>query len=283
MIAAAGLAGVLAVLAMARLREARRVYGTPPEALLLDRALGLHDGLPAYLEGSGCFQPALESRLAAGLARDWQQPPLFRRNLLPLFAALLIALLPLALIPRGAATEDPPQIADEPESDLPQGDSGSEGATSENGEAGEGESDSDAQGNGGGGGDSGEPASQPGQEAPGGAGEAPEDVTPEPTLPQDAPQPGEAGEAPEGMKPPEPPRQPEIGEDLHRVTPEAGEGETTTVDRTRWIYNPQGAPHEGARPRPPEFEHPGERPVPRTKLTSRERRTIEELYRQLFE
>lgn len=289
-LAALGLAGVACALAWVRLREARPIAGTPPEAFMLDRALALNDALPAYLESRGDFRNALERRVAAAIAAG--QPAVFRRSWLPLLAALLLALAPLALLPPAETPEPPQQVAQEPEPQAgteEQPNQGGAGPAEKGGESGDaapgdGEAESSSGGGGGGGAEEADDtAAQPAPESQPGAGDAPEDAAPQPAPPPDAPQPGEAGDDPEGMKPPEAPQQPEIEQDAHRIKPEAGEGETTQVDRSRWVYNPDGVQSEGAAPKPPELEHGGERVIPRTKVTSRERRVVNELYRKLFE
>lgn len=289
--AALGCAGVAAAL-MYEARKRRRADALAT-ALLLDQAALLHDGLPAYLESRGTFRPALEKQLESALQPGIERLAVPRIGLMPLTLALLLAFTPLVFWPTGEAEPDPPQVAqDDPEDDIASpagGSSGSNGgpalpeeAGESEGSGGEGESESSDSGNGAS--ESGEPGHVPAQpqDAPQrGAGELPENAAPETSPPNASPTDETGTEPPDEIQPPPPP--PEVEDDVHRVKPRAGEGETTSVDRSRWVYNPDGAPREGTTPRPPELEHGGERPIARTSLTSRERRAIEELYRRLFE
>jgi hypothetical protein len=67
------------------------------------------------------------------------------------------------------------------------------------------------------------------------------------------------------------------------VRPEAGDGDKRTESRSRWKYDPDGDPLTDPVVAPPGMNHPGEKAVPRTNLTTRERKLIEALYRRLHE
>jgi hypothetical protein len=117
----------------------------------------------------------------------------------------------------------------------------------------------------------------------GGAGKPPPDAKPQPTKSNPPPKEGGTGDKPKPpTSAPKKPDQP-ADTDLTHVKPDAGKGETRSEDRSRWVYNPDaGKPHEGT-PTPPDVQHPGERAVPRTKVTSRERKLLEHLYKKLYE
>jgi hypothetical protein len=364
-----GVAWIVAALLLTRAMYARAgVPGTPDWALSLDRALGLQDALPAYLESNGRFRDALESRVAAALDRDKEKAAVQRRHWGPLFVAGVLALFPLLFWAPGAAGEEPPsevssysghteeqggplEISAPQAGLLPDAvirqpyeqQFEASGGTRPNGwqvhkgmlppgmaidfssgrlsgvptelgpfsftlklldhdgsqttqeysievvppEDGGGEGDGGGNGSGEGNSDNeGEGQNQPrAKDEEGGAGHPPPDInaTPEPeNTPPDQGSPGDnSGQPP---PPPLPEEPPEIESDTGRVKPRVDDkGETYKKDQSRWVYNPKGETRDDAVPRARDINHPGEKAVPRTKVTTRERKLIEEIYRKLWE
>ena len=270
----------------------RRVYsrpaaaGAPDWSLLLDRALGLNDALPAYIEGQGKFSAPLEARISAALdpAKEKQAAP--RRHYVPLAVALILALFPLvSWLPDPSATPEAPEVAQHPAMpsavETPEANSsgGGAGDTAEGEKEGEGDRTESS----GGAGDEGKAQKRPdGQKTEGGAGTPPEDAKPEPLSGNPAPKEGGIGDKntpPTDMPKPE---DKDVETDLTKIKPTAGDGETRTEDRSRWVYNPDGESKTESVPAG-NTRRGDERAMPRTKLTTSERKLIEGLYRKLYE
>jgi hypothetical protein len=284
---AAGLVSAAAALATTwRVYAKPGTSGAPDWSLLLDRALGLNDALPAYLEGKGRFNAALEGRIAAALDIAKEKAAAPRRQYAPLAVALILALFPLvSWLPDPLRSEPElpqvgkaPQAADEPEPPVQPGTA----KTSGKGE--EGEQPAESTGENSGGGNEGEVQKRPdGRKTEGGAGDPPEDIKPQPM--KDNPKPNAGGTGDNPMPPTDAPKPEDkpLETDLTKIKPVAGDGETRTEDRTRWVYNPDGRKLDGATPLPSENPHGAERALPRTKITSSERKRIENIYRKLYE
>lgn len=278
--------GALLALLLARRAYARpAAQGAPDWTLLLDRALGLNDALPTWLESRGEFRAALEPRIAAGLDPQREKLAAPARHWGALAVVVLLVMLPLAFW-----RPEPDPVIPEGVADMPQGATADE-RNAEAGPAaaggGDASPDEPAPGSpetGGGQGDEGEVQQKPdGEKSEDGAGEAPEDVKPQP-LQNDAPA-NQGGAGDQQSPPSEPPKpeDPEIDPNLEHVLPDAGEGETRTENRSRWVYNPHGTKLDESTPAPPDPKQAGEKAVPRTKLTTRERRLLQDLYRKLYE
>lgn len=136
----------------------------------------------------------------------------------------------------------------------------------------------------GGGGKDGEVAKRPNEDkSEGTAGEKPENEQPREMKSNPEPKEGGAGDNDtppiSGPKPPDE----EVETDLNHVKPVAGDGETSKQDRSHWVYNPDGEKLDGSNPVPRDLKHPGEKSMPRTKVTTGERKRIEEVFRKLYE
>ncbi len=367
---AIGVVWIVSALLFTRAVYARAgVPGTPDWALSLDRALGLQDALPAYLESSGRFRDALENRVAAALDRDKEKMAVQRRHWGPLFVAGVLALFPLLFWAPGTPAEEtlpevsasagdhtkeggPLEIAAPPAGELPDAvirqpyeqqfepiggtrpygwqvqkgmlppglaidfSSGRlSGVPTELGPFSftlklldhkgsattrdyrievvppqDGGGQGDGGGNGAGDGNSGNEGEGQNQPRPkdeeGGAGAPPPDIEPAPAPENTPPNQGAAGDNPgQPPAPPEPPEEPpEIESDTGRVKPRVDDkGETYKKNQSRWVYNPKGETRDDAVPNARDINHPGEKAVPRTKVTTRERKLIEEIYRKLWE
>lgn len=289
LVSALGLAGVAAALILTRQSFARPGRpGAPDYAILLDRALGLNDSLPAWLEAPGRFAEPLHTRLLEQLQPvriEACAPP---RQWSALAVALVLCLLPLAALtaevgldsavpPQGSQTARQPVPEPEPEPELPPPPP----------LAPEPESPQDpqpgpaAQG-GGNQGEGGKPSPNPG-EVP---GEAPADQPrPKPEAGNPPPNPTPSGTGDQTGPPPKP-EEPKGDDPLDSstspITPDATEGESRKELRSRWMYNPEGAPLPGARPNPPPLPAGGEREIGRQKVTSGERKRLESLYEKLY-
>jgi hypothetical protein len=273
----------------------RRAYalpgaaGAPDWSLLLDRSLGLNDALPAYIEGKGDFRAPLESRIAAALdsAKEKQAAP--RRHYAPLAVALILALFPLVswLPDPLSSNDDANDVSHQPVASAPlekSGGGGGEESTAGTPDEGEDEEAGDKPDSSGGGGDEGKVQRRPdGEKTEGGGGQPPEDVKPEPLKGNPKPNEGGAGDNPTLPSDAPKPKDNDVETDLTKIKPDAGDGETRTEDRSRWVYNPDGEALDGSTPRPPERGNSAERAMPRTKLTTGERRLIESVYRKLYE
>lgn len=283
--ALAAVAGTLGLTLRAYARPG--AAGAPDYALLLDRALGLGDALPAYLESTGPFKIALERKIKGGLDGRREKAAAPVRHFGPLLVALILALMPLALSQLDREAPPPDTIADaasQPEQ-SPQPASGSSGQGS--GESGSSEAEAEDatpdEGSGGGGDEGRVPGAPDGGKAEGGAGEAPPESKPQPKPDGQTPDSGGTGDQQGKPEAPEPPKDPDIKNDFDKIRPEATDGDTAKTDRSRWIYNPDARPLEGATPNAPDMKGGGERPIDRTKVTARERKLIDDLYRKLFE
>lgn len=289
-VAVFGVLGVAAALVLTRLFHGRS--GRGDWTLLLDRALGLHDALPTWLERGGEFKPLIERRIAGGLDPERERHAAPPRHWGFLAAALVLALLPLVFMDFTDDTPDEPESlaqTDEPEDDEPEdppppaGSSGEGEGGGQPGESGgdEGEDETSA---GDGGGDEGEVRHKPDDEASeGGGGEMPGDERAEEMRNDPRREDGGAGDQDDPPEPVDPPEDPDIDSDLNRIRPDAGEGETRTERRRRWVYDPQGEALDGSSPIAPDRDHPGERAVPRSKITTGERETLRRIYEKLRE
>ena len=285
-----GAVGVLVTLVRIRNHYARPgAFGAPDWTLLLDRALQLADALPTMLESNGEFRALMEARVAAGLdpVRAKQATPARRWG--ALFVALILALMPLVFwrpAPENP-TDDPAQLAkEETDPSIVNQPQGPEEGNSEPTKGDEGKADAPGPGESGkgGGGKDGEVAKRPNEEkSEGTAGEKPENEQPREMKSNPEPKEGGAGDNDtppiSGPKPPDE----EVETDLNHVKPVAGDGETSKQDRSHWVYNPEGNKLDGSSPVPRELNHPGEKSMPRTKVTTGERKRIEEVFRKLYE
>ena len=284
-----GLVGVALVLGLSWWLYSRPgVAGAPDWTLLLDRALGLDDSLPTLLERGGGFSPLIEARVANALDAEREKQAAPPRHWGALIVALVLALMPLVFWRPDPDAEEPPadQIAEAAESDpaRPQAEGDSKGGSG--GSPGEGDPASGDEGEGNtGGGEEGEVQDRPREDDSEGNGAPP----PEGELPQpesDNQPPENEGNVGEQDNPPQPPpagEDPDIGDNLDHVKPDAGDGETRTEDRSRWVYDPDGEALDRSTPGSPDVRHPGEKTVPRTKLTSKERRAVERVFKKLHE
>jgi hypothetical protein len=115
------------------------------------------------------------------------------------------------------------------------------------------------------------------------AGDAPKDMpNPEaaPNMPPSNPG-GVGDEKGPPPKPPEPPEDKPIDTKDNPITPDSGDGETRKEKRSRWLYDPNGTARDGET-RAPKIENNGEMAIPRQKLTTGERKRLEELYDKLY-
>lgn len=269
----------------------RRAYtkdgspGAPDYALLLDKALGLGDALPAYLEGSGKFQQPLANRIARALDPQKEKAAAPRRHFAPLFVALMLALFPLVFAKLDPRADSADQTAKTPpETEQPADSPENQPSTQGGGEPTEGTPDQPGEGEGGGDGGEGDVAGKPDGNTPeGGGGDSPDNAKPKNDGPPEAPAGGGSGDKKGEPEKPPATQEPDIKTNIDKVKPEAGKGDTTTKERSRWVYNPDGAPLDGSTPSVPEMKHPGERAVSRTKVTTREKKLIDDLHRELYE
>jgi len=285
LVAAVGFAGVIAALVLTRNAFARPGRdGAPDYTLALDRALGLDDALPALVESPGAFSGPLASRVANALdpVREKQAAP--ARHFAPLIVGCILCLLPLAALtpdalPNQGEGSQPHKVAGNPDerpAPVPP-------ARADVKEEGNPEEGNDGPGQGAGKGQKG-PDGNPLPEPGGGGGEAPKDKPkPDPFAKPPQHQPSGAGD--KLGPPPQPPEEtpePEIDTKDTPLTPEAGDGETRKELRKRWLYDPNGAPLPGAQPNVPRMESKGEAAIPRQKITSNERKALEQLYEKLY-
>lgn len=285
-VGAVGVAGVIAALVMTRQTFARPGRpGAPDYTLALDRALGLNDALPALVESPGAFSGALAERVARGLdpVRERQAAP--PRQWASLVVALLLCLLPLAALTPDALAETPPpkdQTAQQPKEqpELPAvPPPPASGDQPEKAEPQPGENQGKGEGNGGGGSPEGQPQPQPGQ----GNEEGPKDKPkPDPNAKPEQQPKGAGDNIGPPPKPPEETPEEKVDSRDTPITPEAGKGDTREEVRRRWLYDPDGAVLPGAQPNVPRMESQGESAIPRQKVTTTERRTLERLYEKLF-
>lgn len=278
---ALGLAGVVAAVAVTaslHTRSGRR--GAPDWVLPFEAAVGLPGAIASYIEGAGPFQPALQASIEQAL-HDRRARPAYALHFGGLAVALFLCLLPvaLALAPEIAP---PPQVADAPlsrpqaaqqVSPAPEAGGGEEAA-----QAG-GKDEAAAKAGGGSGAE--KPQPQPGGQGrePGPAPERrpqPSDHAETPTPPGD-----EAGQPQPPKDTPPPPD--EINTNDLRVMPEAGDGETRREQRSRWRYNPAGESTATPRVQPGAAAPAPETAGARQRVTTREKRVLEELARRLGE
>lgn len=261
--------------------------GAPDYTLLLDRAMGLGDALPSYMEANGQFRAALEAQLAGKLQPAAVKAASPRRHYGPLLVALLLALMPMALLlPDPTQPDSPTQQSADDAADPDPEKTEQAGSGGGNDDAGKGPGEDAPGSNGSGGGegegnpDKGEAQQRPDGKPTEGNGGQP-DAPPSPESPQNRPDSGDKPDNPPPVQPPKDP--PKIDTDDHRIRPESGKGDTRTEDRKRWLYNPDGRKLDGSTPAPPPVENRPERALDRTKVTSREARLLEGLYRRLYE
>lgn len=282
----AAVAGVVVALALTWRRHANPGRdGAPDYTLLLDRAMGLGDALPCFMEADGPFRAALAAQLHQSLRPQAVKAAAPRKHYGSLLVALLLALLPMALLlpdPTEAEAASP-QAADhspEPEGDVSP-DAGSNAGGGGPGDDAPGSSGgSKGSGQGEGNPDQGEAQRRPDSTPADSTGEQP-DAPQSPETPQKRPDSGDSPDAPPPVEAPKDP--PKIDTDDHRIRPETGEGDTRTEDRKRWLYNPDGNQLDGSTPSPPPVENRPEPALDRTKLTSREARLLKDLFRRLYE
>lgn len=281
-----GLAGVVLALALTLRAYARPgVAGSPDYALLLDRSLALGDALPAYLESTGKFRAALARRIADGLDSRKEKAAAPQRHFGPLAIALILSLLPLALSQMDRPPASPERVSgvegqDAADNEAPAGGNPAAGMNAQD----SGEEAGEEEGKDSSGGKEEEVPGQPqGSKAEEGAGEAPHDRQPTPSPESPQPDSGGAGDEKGVPETPEPPKDPDIKNDFEKVRPEATQGDTAKVDRSRWIYNPDAKTLDESTPAVPDPKGGNERAVDRNKVTSRERKLLNELYRKLFE
>ncbi|MBZ0138031.1 MAG: hypothetical protein K8I27_16870 [Planctomycetes bacterium] len=289
LLAGLGVAGVGAALVITRRIYARpAASGAPDWTLLLDRALGLDDALPTWIEAEGQFRRGMEERVAAGLdpVREKRAAP--KQHWGGLAIALLLALMPLVFW-RPDGLENPPveTLADTPGVDEPpvQGAPGdAEAGASEGAGKGDGAGEGEAEGGTGGGGDEGDAKKRPDGSSDGeGAGEQPNDAQPRPRDKSPKPENNEVGDTSNPHdRPPPKPEDKDIDSNIDKVKPKPGDGETRTEETSRWVYNPNGEKLDGSIPKPRDVNHPGEKAVPRTRITRSERELIEKTYRELY-
>ncbi len=287
-LAVVALAAVAVTIALTWARHANPGRaGAPDYTLLLDRAMGLGDALPSYMEANGQFRAALEVQLAGKLQPAAVKAAAPRRHYGPLLVALLLALMPMALLLPDPTQPDSPaqqaaEGAEQPKaSEAPQ-DGGGDAGEGKNGGPGDDAPGSNGSGGGEGEGnsDKGEAQKRPDGKPTEGNGGKP-DAPPSTENPRNRPEVGADPETPPPVEPPKDP--PKIETDDHRIRPESGKGDTRTEDRKRWLYNPDGRKLDGSTPAPPPIENRPERALDRTKVTSREARLLEGLYRRLYE
>jgi hypothetical protein len=360
-----GAGTIVLVFGIARIAATRQAPATGGWAILLDRALRLHDSLPAYLEAQGAFRAALEPRVAAALDPDLERRAVPARHWMPLVASVFVALLPLVVLMggddasapwqfpfsgvRGVAQKEAPESPDAAlifsvpdKGELPnavarqryeqkfeaRGGSSPYGWQIASGMLPPGIAldfrggeitgvptvpddyrftvrvldtrgrtatrdftlkvvpPGDGGGAGGGSGEGGNPQGAPEESEGDGGGAPPPDVQPEhvPEAPRN-PDSGPGDKEGTPPPPPEPPKdKPEIDSDTHRVKPRVDEeGDTWSKEVRRWIYSKDGEARSDLVPGARELKHPGENSVPRTKVTTRERTLIDQIYRKLTE
>ena len=285
-----GLAGAVSALLLTRWAYARPgASGAPDWTLLLDRALGLNDALPTWLESKGEFRAAMEGGIARRLDLKREKLAIPARRWGALIIVLVLALMPLTFWRSEAEPEPPPQVAKQearqPEAPAGESPSTAEGESAGPSEDSSGENPADSNGQGGKG-DEGEVQKRPdGAKSEGGAGDPPPDVQPKESKdnPQPPPKEGGVGDKNADPTPPTEGEDPDVESNLNHIKPDAGEGDTRTESRSRWVYDPDADKLDGSTPGAPDMKHPGEKAVPRTKVTSRERKLLEDLYKKLAE
>ncbi|MCC6150432.1 MAG: hypothetical protein IT461_09305 [Planctomycetes bacterium] len=285
-LSALGLCGVAAALLLTRQAFARpRRVGAPDWSLQLDRELGLNDALVTLLDGAGPFAKAVQARVASGFDEAKARKAAPRKHWGALVIALLLALMPLALwSPQPRAPQDD-AVANVAPENAQRRDVQPSGAPAK-GDAGGGKAKkSGSQGNGGESATADPGETRASQPAPSGRasdkpGEAPpSDVKPTPAE-------GSSKERGigdnKGPKPPEaeqPEKTPESAE--RPITPEAGEGERRSRETSKHVYDPDGERKPGVEGSGPNWKEKAEDVIPRMKLTSRERKMLEEWFNKV--
>lgn len=276
----------VALLAIRQLHSMPRRPGAPDWALDLDRALDLDDALVTLLDGAGPFAPALEARVHARLGESRARAFAPKRRWGPLAVALLLALLPLGFWTPSAnpdVEDRQARGADEPSKSIrsKDADSGGGDATTSSPKG----KTSEKQGNGGPASDGDDGETRGTQPAPSArASDEPGDPPPADVRPEPAPsgaQERKVGDN-KGPKPPEqtpPEKQPDSVE--RAITPEVGEGERRTRETSRYVYDPDGDRRRDTEARGPNWKERAEDAIPRMKLTSRERKLLEEWFNKI--
>lgn len=280
--------GIVAAVALTRRVYARgRRVGAPDWSLQLDRELGLNDALVTLLDGAGPFAKAVQARVAAHFDETRARKAAPRKQWGALLVALLLALMPLAL---WSPTSETPL-----EDEIAQGDSGSREApaageaagsvsgSAQGAEKGGKAKDGARKGGDGAQADNGETkASQPA--ASGRKSDAPGEPPPKDARPTPA---QGAGQAPRdgestGSKPqPEAAPEKPVDSNDRAIKPDVGEGERRTKDTSKYVYDPDGEKQPGTEASGPNWKEKAEDSIPRMKLTSRERKLLEEWFNRV--
>lgn len=273
------------------LLSTRQVYseprrrGAPDWVVHLDRALSLDEALVTLLDGAGPFSGAVEARVLARLDEKRARMAAPRRHWGGLLSALLLALLPMAFwsptaspfeeqSARADAGQDPavqPKSRDDaPGSSSQAGPRGEKAGKQKQGGANSGAADGETK------------ATQPAPSAR--AADKPGDPPPDDVRPEPAPSNSHAPKVGDnkGPKPPDqtpPGKQPDSVE--RAITPEVGEGERRTRETSRYVYDPEGDRRPGSDTRAPDWKERAEDAIPRMKLTSRERKLLEEWFNKI--
>jgi hypothetical protein len=285
-LSALALCGVAAALLLTRQAFSRgKRSGAPDWSLQLDRELGLNDALVTLLDGAGPFAKVVQARVAANFDESRARKAAPRKHWGALLVALLLALMPLALWspkPEQPSADEVAQGGAGENAATPGESAGSKG---EGGGAGKGKKPAPGPKN------SGESSSaEPGEtqgakpEPSGRASDSPgdpppKDVNPEPsngsgTQPKD-------GEV-KGTKPPpsETPEKPVDSKDTP-IVPDVGEGERRTKKTSKNVYDENGERVPGATANGSTWKKEAEDVIPRMKLTSRERKLLEEWFNKV--
>lgn len=285
-LSALGLCGVAAALLLTRQAFARpRRPGAPDWSLQLDRELGLNDALVTLLDGAGLFAKAVQNRVAAGFDEARARKAAPRKHWGALVVALLLALMPLALWSPDPRAPQDSQVAEKGSAGNDSNDDTSAGGP------GKGDAGTGKQKKSGGKGEGGESATaDPGetrasQPAPSGrASDKPGDPPPSEVKPTPAEGSGkERGVGDDnGPKPPEAAQPEKTPESKERpITPEPGEGERRTKETSKYVYDENGERKPGAEATGPSWKEKAEDVIPRMKLTSRERKMLEEWFNKV--
>jgi hypothetical protein len=255
--------------------------------LQLDRELGLNDSLVTLLDGAGPFAKAVQSRVAAGFDEARARKAAPRKHWGALLVALLLALMPLALWSPEPEKPQNDQVAMGGSSAQQPG--GGEGAGAQgngaNAGAGKGSKAGGGSKNGGDAASAENGETKASQPAPSGrASDKPGDPPPKDANPQpsngNGAQPNKGDNT--GPKPPEadPPEKAVDSKD-HPITPDAGEGERRTKETSKYVYDEHGERQPGAEATGPSWKEKAEDVIPRMKLTSRERKLLEEWFNKV--
>lgn len=287
LLSALGLCGVAAALLLTRQAFARsRRTGAPDWSLQLDRELGLNDALVTLLDGAGPFAKVVQARVASDFDEAKARKAAPRKHWSALVVALVLALMPLALWTPAASSTDETQAASENATDEAKPANETGGGSSDGGAAPGSNKKAGGKGKGGdtASADPGETkASQP---APSGrASDKPGDPPPADVKPTPAPE-GSSKERGigdnKGPKPPDAPQPEKTPESAERpITPEAGEGERRTKETSKYVYDPEGERKPGVEGSGPNWKEKAEDVIPRMKLTSRERKLLEEWFNKV--